>query len=568
MPNTSLEELDRYDLANAMELLCLLSDPIHDIPPPETTNPPPTAWVEVPVWSLLLNIQMVLIKSGGLPSLYEWGCRAYAGLTGVRSGIEDNGLDEEDHWLLITRLHVPDLQRPALCLHYPFPGMQGGRMRVGAAVLEGLIGGVSRAVASLQTKKNPEYTGSRGRQILEAIAPSGWESCQQSDVVTWVHTDSGARCLTFPFLGEIYVHIFSETRPERAVIKLWAPWQCTLQDLALLLPIQGLGNGLYQVGPRSSFTFFTRDIHPPHEGHMFGTLRRGHERIGSLLESKAPMLTAGWAPLTAVDEDNQVSVMAHVFQENRGGSRSQACMARDTQIRLAKGAYCHVKNLSGKTVATTDGDTALVVRVHRFYMSDDSHRLIKHKDNWITDNHFIRYPTTTESHAIRPQEGHLDPLPGRWTQADGRQWWKDGRMVRTDPKFNLLAGEDTRYLEGEAVFNLELDKLAGVFLLNGVEAATLGNGVFLRDSFPTCHASLFVDLSRRLAQLLMQDQRVIKWGPGACTANEEGTLCLDYSRLLVPVASMAGWLQQTHLSTFQRSFIEGTSHQLHRELVV
>jgi len=31
---------------------------------------------------------------------------------------------------------------------------------------------------------------------------------------------------------------------------------------------------------------------------------------------------------------------------------------------------------------------------------------------------------------------------------------------------------------------------------------------------------------------------------------------------------MAGWLKQAQLPTFQRSFIEGTSHQLIREQVV
>lgn len=56
---------------------------------------------------------------------------------------------------------------------------------------------------------------------------------------------------------------------------------------------------------------------------------------------------------------------------------------------------------------------------------------------------------------------------------------------------------------------MEMDKAVGVFLLNGLEAATLGNKVFLCESFPTCHDTLFEDLSRQLAQLQMQIQRVI-----------------------------------------------------------
>jgi len=280
-----------------------------------------------------------------------------------------------------------------------------------------------------------------------------------------------------------------------------------------------------------------------------------------------PMLTADSAPLSAVDEDNRLTVMAHVFQIAQKGPEAQACVALNTKIRLADGAYCPVQALPGKTVATTDGGSAKVVRVHRFYLSSNSHRLVKIQGNWITENHFIFHPTKTSRNRL-PPEGHHGSLLGRWTQADGRQWWQDGCMMRTEPKSSPPTWEDSRSLNGEAVFNVELDRAAGAFLLNGLAVATLGNGVFLCESFPACHDSLFQDLCRQLAKLQMQDQGVINWGPGACTAEVGGLLGLDYSRLLIPVASMAGWLRQSQLSKFQRSFIEGTSHQLLQEQVV
>ena len=250
------------------------------------------------------------------------------------------------------------------------------------------------------------------------------------------------------------------------------------------------------------------------------------------------------------------------------GPEAQACVALNTKIRLANGDYCPVQALPGKTVATTDGGSAVVVRVHRFYPSDNSHRLVKIQGNWITENHFILHPTKTSSKRM-PPAGQHESRRDRWIQADGRQWWQDGGMRRTEPesKSSPPTWEDSRSLNGEAVFNVELDRAAGAFLLNGLAVATLGNGVFLCESFPTYHDSLFQDLSRQLAKLQMQDQRVINWGPGACTAKDGGVLGLDYSRLLIPVTSMAGWLRQSQLSKFQRSFIEGTSHQLLQEQV-
>ena len=69
--------------------------------------------------------------------------------------------------------------------------------------------------------------------------------------------------------------------------------------------------------------------------------------------------------------------------------------------------------------------------------------------------------------------------------------------------------DDSRCLYGEAVFNIEVSKPAGVFLLGGLEVATLGNGVFLHVAHPTYHAALFEQLARTLRRLHMQHQAVI-----------------------------------------------------------
>jgi len=159
----------------ALDLLCNLADLIHDIPPPlDVVNPPPTSWIGVPVWNLLLGIQLALTDPRSSPTTLEVGCRAYAQLMSVHTGICDSGSLGEDHWLLITREHAPDLPRESFCLHYPFAGLKDTRIRVGAALLKGLMGGVSKTVLQLEGNISHRGDATVGRQILSALVHPGW----------------------------------------------------------------------------------------------------------------------------------------------------------------------------------------------------------------------------------------------------------------------------------------------------------------------------------------------------------------------------------------------------------
>ena len=145
-------------------------------------------------------------------------------------------------------------------------------------------------------------------------------------------------------------------------------------------------------------------------------------------------------------------------------------------------------------------------RVHRFNLHNPSHRLVLFKGNWITEGHYIKRPAG-EYHIWVPsaEDNHQHgPLPGMWTQADGRQWWHEGFFHQAQPMSIPPLCEYSRCLYGEAIFNIELSKPAGVFLLGGLEVATLGNGVFLQDAHPTYHAALFEELKRTLRRLHMQ----------------------------------------------------------------
>ena len=173
-------------------------------------------------------------------------------------------------------------------------------------------------------------------------------------------------------------------------------------------------------------------------------------------------------------------------------------------------------------VADTNGWTTLVNRVHRVYIQNPTHRLVLFKGSWITESHYIKRPAGEYSIWVPSAEDNHQhgPLPGMWTQADGRQWWHEGFCYRAQPMSICPLCDDSRCLYAEAVFNIELSKPAGVFLLGGLEVATLGNGVFLQDAHPTYHAALFEELAQTLRRLHMQHQAVISWAPGAISTSE------------------------------------------------
>ena len=174
----------------ALDLLCNLADLIHDnLHHLDVVNPPPTSWIGVPVWNLLLGIQLALTDPRSSPTTLAVGCRAYAQLASVYTGIYDSGSLEVDHWLVITREHAPDLPRESFCLHYPF----GGYATV-------------------------------GRHFLSALVPPGWARNQHSLPVNWIHKASGATCPEFSLVMELSVRIFAVAHIDRYAVSIWIPW--------------------------------------------------------------------------------------------------------------------------------------------------------------------------------------------------------------------------------------------------------------------------------------------------------------------------------------------------------
>ena len=131
--------------------------------------------------------------------------------------------------------------------------------------------------------------------------------------------------------------------------------------------------------------------------------------------------------------------------------------------------------------------------------------------------------------------------------------------VRRNPsRRNPPICDNLRCLYGEAVFNLEVKKPTGVFLLGGLGVTTLGNGVFLHDIHLTYHSAPFEKLARTLLLLQMQNDEVISWAPGTISTSALGAKSVDHSRIIVPFVTMEHWISQPYTTTFQRSFFQGT----------
>jgi len=295
----------------ALDLLCNLANLIQDsLPLLDVVDPPPTSWIGVPVWNLLLGIQLALTDPRSSPTTLAVGCLAYAQLTSVYTGICDSGSLEEDHWLLITREHAPDLPRESFCLHYPFGGFEDTRIRVGAALLEGLMKGVSKTVLQLEGNISHQGYATVGRHFLSALVPPGWARNQQSLTVNWIHKASGATCPEFPLVMELSVRIFAAAHIDRYAVSIWIPWQCTLTDLAKLLPLRGV----HSDAMRSAITFFTR---LPGQW-PFERPQAGSVQIRTLLGQKDAMAIPEGVPLSAVDEDNRLTILARVPPRQEG----------------------------------------------------------------------------------------------------------------------------------------------------------------------------------------------------------------------------------------------------------
>jgi len=271
-------------IQRALELLYNLAAPIYDILPPRGVV---TSWIGVAVWNLLLDIQLALTDTRSSPPTLVVGCRAYAQLTSVHTGICDPGSPEEDHWLLIKREHAPDLPRESFCLHYPFGGLKDTLIRIGATLLEGLMGGVSKTVLHLEGIISHWQAATVGRQILSALTPSGWARDQQSLPVKWIHKASGVTCPEFPLVVELCVHIFAVAHIDRYTVSIWIPWQYTLTNLAKLLPLRGAHSDV----TRSAITFSNRKpggwpFERPHAGSVRPEGRHGNPRKRASLSQR------------------------------------------------------------------------------------------------------------------------------------------------------------------------------------------------------------------------------------------------------------------------------------------
>jgi len=66
-----------------------------------------------------------------------------------------------------------------------------------------------------------------------------------------------------------------------------------------------------------------------------------------------------------------------------------ACLAKDTEIRLAGGTFVQIQNSAGKSIWTDQKEKRRITQIHKFDTEKADPRLFEVGGNWMTGTHFI-----------------------------------------------------------------------------------------------------------------------------------------------------------------------------------
>jgi len=75
-----------------------------------------------------------------------------------------------------------------------------------------------------------------------------------------------------------------------------------------------------------------------------------------------------------------------------------ACLAEDTEIRLADGTFASLQNSTGKEIWTDQQETRKIRRNHKFDILETDPPLCGIGGNWMTESHFIWGKTEPKWH--------------------------------------------------------------------------------------------------------------------------------------------------------------------------
>ena len=189
-------------------------------------------------------------------------------------------------------------------------------------------------------------------------------------------------------------------------------------------------------------------------------------------------------------------------EETNTTNWASACLAEDTEIRLADGTFASLQHSLGKEIWTDQPNTRKITRIHKFDTLETDPPLYLVEGNWMTESHFIR--------------GRMEP---KWHSAFEFRGNSDAR--RTTPK--------------RPVFAVELDTDDYLTLRGGIQAATFGNCLIVEPHRQGYTQDFRFKIDQALRGKGLQKTDLIEWHHEGIGHRADGSLLLDTGFIKLPL---------------------------------
>ena len=188
-------------------------------------------------------------------------------------------------------------------------------------------------------------------------------------------------------------------------------------------------------------------------------------------------------------------------KDNNRTTWGSACLAEDTEIRMADGTFSMLQNSVGKEIWTDQQGTRKIRRIHKFDTLETDPPLYGIGGNWMTEFHYI-----------------WGPMDSKWQRAF--EFRGANKAKRKTPK--------------GPVYAVKLDTDDYLTLRGGILSATFGNCRMVEPR----RQGYAQDLRFRIGQALrgkgLQKAHIIEWHHGGVGHRLDGSLILDTGYIKPP----------------------------------
>jgi hypothetical protein len=182
--------------------------------------------------------------------------------------------------------------------------------------------------------------------------------------------------------------------------------------------------------------------------------------------------------------------MMFLPKENNTITWGSACLAEDTEIRMADGTFATLQNSAGKEIWTDQQGTRKIRRIHKFDTLETDPPLYGIGGNWMTESHFIG--------------GRMD---SKW------HWAFEIRGVNKVKKKTPKG----------PVFAVELDTDDYLTLRGGIKAATFGNCLIVEPRRQGYTQDFRFKIDQALRGRGLQKAYIIEWHHGGVGHRSDGS---------------------------------------------